>query len=52
MNCFFCRNFARQFDIAERTGLPLFLHCRNSAKDFLEILTSNREKFNKGVVCF
>lgn len=39
-----------QLDIAEKTGLPLFLHDRNTGGDFLKILADNKKKFTKGVV--
>merc|ERR1719150_355607 len=44
--------FERQLELAYVTNLPLFLHCRNAAKDLLEILKRNYEKLpnNKGVV--
>ncbi|KAF7488151.1 Putative deoxyribonuclease TATDN1 [Sarcoptes scabiei] len=44
------KNFARQFELVERTKLPLFLHCRNSCEDFIKIIQSNRDKFKHGVV--
>lgn len=34
----------------EQTGLPLFLHCRNAAKDLLNCLQSKRDSFSAGVV--
>lgn len=42
--------FAFQFALAEKTGLPLFLHLRGPAKEFTQILRENRDKFNEGVV--
>lgn len=44
------RNFNLQFDLAEKTKLPLFLHCRNAASDLLDILNKNRDRFSTGVV--
>lgn len=44
------RNFARQFEVVEKTKLPLFLHCRNAAADLYEVLTKNRDSFTNGVV--
>ncbi|KAL8584278.1 TatD DNase [Nucella lapillus] len=42
--------FERQMDAAEATKLPLFLHCRNSAGDFIDIIARNRDKIAGGVV--
>lgn len=44
------RYFERQMEAAEATKLPLFLHCRNSAQDFMEIISRNRDKIAGGVV--
>ncbi|KAL7333956.1 hypothetical protein PS15p_202792 [Mucor circinelloides] len=42
--------FAVQFDLAEKTQLPMFLHNRNTGNDFLELVKANRHKFKHGVV--
>ncbi|KAG0036940.1 TatD DNase [Podila clonocystis] len=42
--------FERQFDLAESTGLPMFLHDRNTGKDFGELITKHRSRFSNGVV--
>ncbi|XP_069940373.1 uncharacterized protein [Cherax quadricarinatus] len=42
--------FEKQINLAEVTGLPMFLHCRNSASDLVKILTAHREKLVGGVV--
>lgn len=44
------KNFALQFEVAEKTKLPLFLHCRNAATDLLEILNRHRDSYTSGVV--
>lgn len=42
--------FVAQFDLAEKTGLPMFLHDRNTRGDFLRVVTENRSRFSEGVV--
>lgn len=42
--------FIAQFRLAEQTGLPLFLHDRNTGGDFAEIVHANRSRFKTGVV--
>eukprot|EP00731_Ephydatia_muelleri_P025740 Em0017g823a len=42
--------FEKQLLLAEKTGLPLFLHCRNSFRDFIDVMTRNRAAFNGGVI--
>ncbi|CAM0139857.1 unnamed protein product [Umbelopsis sp. WA50703] len=42
--------FLRQFDLAEETGLPMFLHSRNTGSDFNDIIRANRTRFKGGVV--
>ncbi len=42
--------FEEQLKLCEQTRLPLFLHCRNAAKDLLEILERNKVKLHGGVV--
>jgi TatD DNase family protein len=42
--------FLRQFDLAEETGLPMFLHCRNTGNDFNDMIRANRKRFKNGVV--
>ena len=44
MFCGVCRYFERQFEIAEATKLPLFLHMRAAAPDFLDIVVGNQHK--------
>lgn len=42
--------FKRQMEAAEAIKLPLFLHLRNAATDFMEIISRNRDKMTGGVV--
>lgn len=42
--------FIAQFSLAERTGLPMFLHDRNTEGDFFRIIKDNRSRFTTGVV--
>jgi len=42
--------FERQMEAAEATKLPLFLHMRNAAQDFIEVISRNRDKISGGVV--
>eukprot|EP01080_Neovahlkampfia_damariscottae_P002684 gene2684-3880_t len=42
--------FDLQFELANQTKLPLFLHNRNSTLDLVSILKQNKNKFSKGVV--
>jgi TatD DNase family protein len=42
--------FSPHFELAERTGLPMYLHSRNTEDDFYKITKENRHKFSNGVV--
>jgi Mg-dependent DNase len=44
------RVFPKHFDLAESTGLPMYLHSRNTNGDFVEIVKNNRARFTTGVV--
>ncbi|XP_057999671.1 uncharacterized protein LOC110639510 isoform X2 [Hevea brasiliensis] len=47
--CGKCRYFEKQFELAYAIKLPMFLHMRAAAEDFLEIVECNRDKFIAGV---
>lgn len=42
--------FAPQFELTEVSGLPMFLHLRACAEDFIKIVRENRGRFKTGVV--
>lgn len=44
------RGFLAQLRLAEETGLPLFLHNRETGTDLLDLLRENRNRFSRGVV--
>ena len=44
------RFFELQFTLAEKTGLPMFLHSRATGGAMVEMLTANRHRFKAGVV--
>ncbi|KAG6554833.1 hypothetical protein Mapa_003416 [Marchantia paleacea] len=44
------RYFEKQFDLAEATGLPMFLHMRAAAEDFSTIIQRNKTRFRAGCV--
>ncbi|OMJ25028.1 putative deoxyribonuclease TATDN1 [Smittium culicis] len=44
------RYFEKQFDLAETTRLPMFLHNRNTGSDFVTMIKQNRHRFTSGVV--
>ncbi len=42
--------FKAQFELAAATSLPMFLHLRAAAEDFLEVLQEQQGKMSAGVV--
>ncbi|CAI5734628.1 unnamed protein product [Hyaloperonospora brassicae] len=42
--------FEKQFQLAEQTKLPLFLHNRNTRGEFYDLMLKNRSRFSNGVV--
>ncbi|TMW57172.1 hypothetical protein Poli38472_003097 [Pythium oligandrum] len=42
--------FEKQFELAEKTKLPMFLHNRNTEGDFYAMISKNRHRFSNGVV--
>ena len=42
--------FLAQFALAEKTGLPMFLHDRNTGGDFGRVVREYRSKFSTGIV--
>ncbi|KAF0698288.1 Aste57867_11081 [Aphanomyces stellatus] len=42
--------FARQFELARVSKLPLFLHNRNTGEDFYDMISRHRDAFREGVV--
>lgn len=53
---FFCpkevqlKYFEKQLELVKKTKLPMFLHCRNAAEDFKEILKKHNDELFGGVV--
>ncbi|CAM9867539.1 unnamed protein product, partial [Hapterophycus canaliculatus] len=44
------RGFELQFELAERSGLPVFFHSRACRQDFAAIVRRNRDRVSGGVV--
>ena len=44
------KGFELQFELAERSGLPVFFHSRACREDFADMVRRNRDRFTGGVV--
>ena len=44
------KGFELQFELAERSGLPVFFHSRACREDFASIVRRNRDRISRGVV--
>lgn len=44
------KGFELQFELAERSGLPVFFHSRACREDFSDMVRRNRDRFSGGVV--
>lgn len=44
------RGFELQFELAERSGLPVFFHSRACREDFADLVRRNRDRISGGVV--
>lgn len=42
--------FPMHFDLAQKHGLPMYLHSRNCKADFMKMVKDNRHKFSTGCV--
>lgn len=42
--------FKMQLSMCSRLNLPMFLHCRNAAEDFIQILREQKDALTLGVV--
>lgn len=49
-NLFIYRVFPPHFELAQKHGLPMYLHSRSTQGDFARIVRENRHKFSTGVV--
>lgn len=48
--CTQAKGFELQFELAERSGLPVFFHSRACREDFADMVRRNRDRFTGGVV--
>merc|ERR1711920_819071 len=42
--------FLKQIDLADRYGLPMFLHSRNTSGDFVRVVSEHKDKIRGGGV--